>query len=379
MRVGFDAKRAFLNNTGLGNYSRFVIRALSQQYPEHEYYLYTPSAGENQDTRLLLQHTRNQLRTPSKMVSKMGMSSIWRSAILGNIAIKDQVRLFHGLSNELPIITSKNLRTVVTIHDLLFLRYPELYNAMDAAIYKHKFRHACKVSDRIIAVSQQTSRDIQQFFGIPESKIDVVYQGCHESFKKEYSPLQLEETIQQYRLPEEFMLNVGTIEPRKNAMVILQAMVAAGDKLVLPLVIVGKSGPYKEQLIKYAKENNLLNRVYFLHNIPSEELPKIYQLAKIFIYPAIFEGFGIPIIEALNAKVPVISTKGGCFEEAGGPESKYVAHNDPQAMAETIVSINNNANIAGKMILKGQEHVKKFESSVIAAALMRTYMHTLSA
>ncbi|MTI33424.1 glycosyltransferase family 1 protein [Cytophagales bacterium RKSG123] len=373
MKIAFDAKRAFTNFTGLGNYSRFMIKALSDFYPENQYLLYSPRTSDHKEVTDLLLQKNVKVRIPSRFVSKLKLHSIWRSYMLGNIAVRDRADILHGLSNELPLLNNCRLKTVVTIHDLLFIRYPELYNRLDVIIYKKKARHACKVADRIIAISQQTADDLQEFLGVDPSKIDIVYQGCLPQFKCEEESTGLRMVSDKYNLPEDFLLNVGTIEARKNALLILKALAIHKHHLDIPLVIVGKATKYKNELVAYAEKEGIADRIIFLHQVNFEDLPKIYQLAKVFIYPSIFEGFGIPIIEAINSSVPVITSKGSCFSEAGGPDCLYVDPSNAEELAEAILLILTNSKLANQMRNKSLDYVKRFEEEKIAADLMEVY------
>ncbi|CAN5389432.1 glycosyltransferase family 1 protein [soil metagenome] len=377
MKIGFDAKRVFSNATGLGNYSRFIIKALSKNHQENDYFLYTPTQGFNSETKSIISLDNVHLRTPSSIISKMNLGSIWRTTIVGNVALKEGINVFHGLSNELPLVLDKKLKSVVTIHDLLFIRYPALYNFVDIEIYKRKVKHACKVADKIIAVSQQTAEDITDFLGIEQQKIEVVYQGCNPSFRKEFPPIELNKVVDKYKLPDDFILNVGTIEARKNSLLIIKALGHIKNSTDIPLVIVGKATKYKNELLKLAKKEEILNRIIFLHDVSFDDLPKIYQLAKLFIYPSKFEGFGIPIIEALCSQIPVISSKGSCFAEAGGGDSIYVDPEDHEELGDAILRILNNPSLAGKMIMQGQEYVKRFDERCIASELIRVYNNLL--
>lgn len=373
MKIGFEAKRFFHNFTGLGNYSRFIVKALAEHFPEEELKLYTPSykKGKSEVDAIVSNPNVDVIapQGPAKL-----WKSYWRSYKLGNIVAKDKVDVFHGLSNELPSTAKdKPYKKVVTIHDLLFLRYPEYFKRLDRSIYNKKFKHACEVADTIIAVSEQTSRDIQEFYHIDADKISVVYQGCHPIFKQEYSVDQLNDVKKKYNLPDQFMLNVGTVEPRKNALLILQAMRILGDKLDVPLVIVGKATAYKEELEIYIHKHNLHKKVFFIENCAFEDLPKIYRSAQLFVYPSVFEGFGIPIVEAIASGIPVISSAGGCFAEAGGKNALYVDPYSPEALSEAISKVLDDQELKNTMIQRGIEHIQKFEPLVIAKGLMDVY------
>lgn len=219
---------------------------------------------------------------------------------------KKGVQLYHGLSNELPIgIHKTGIKSVVTIHDLIFLRYPEYYKPIDRKIYNFKFKYACHVADRIVAISECTKRDIMNFYQIPAEKIDVVYQGCDPQYSEIVSEQKKKQVKEIYQLPEKYILNVGSIETRKNLMLALEAL--KDIPADIHLVAVGKKTPYVDSLMEYANENGLNDHLHLIHNLPHSDLPAVYQQALMFVYPSRFEGFGIPIIEAMHSQLPVIA------------------------------------------------------------------------
>lgn len=376
MRIGFDAKRLFNNFTGLGNYSRFVVRALLDSYPKNIYTLYSPKIKDHPGTKEFRTNPRLLIRTPPRWVKGSGFGSFWRSVNLGNIAFRDGIDLLHGLSNELPVTKPTGLKTVVTVHDLIFMRYPDLYGKIDAKIYKRKLRNACESADKIIAISEQTSRDLQEIMDVDEKRIEVVYQGCDSIFKHRVSSGQLAEVKAKYSLPEKFVLSIGTIEPRKNAMLVLKALLKLDREV--SAVLVGKSTAYQAELDKFISDNSLSDRVRFIHHAEFKDLPAIYQSSDVFVYPSRFEGFGIPIVEAITSGVPVIGARGSCLEEAGGPSSRYVDPDDDQSLADQINEIMADAAVKQKMIKESQEYVQQFEAPVIADRLIKIYESVLS-
>ena len=371
MRIGFDAKRLFNNFTGLGNYSRFVVDALSKHYPENEYWLYTPKARQHADVDPILQSPNIKTLLPPAVVAPLKLGSFWRSMRIAKHAHRHDVQLFHGLSNELPLSIPKKLKTVVTIHDLIFKRYPQFYNPVDVRIYSWKFHEACHAADRIVAISQQTKEDIVHYLDVDEQKIEVIYQGCHPIFKQQYGAQELANVKLKYQLPAEFILNVGTIESRKNALSVIKALVASGIKL--PLVIVGKTTSYKKELEEYINQNKLSNQVYFIHTVQFVDLPLIYRSAKVFVYPSLFEGFGIPIVEAIASGVPVISSTGSCFSEAGGPDCLYVDPMNYEQLGNAIQKVLSSSVLATNMTERSYKYIERFEPKVIATDLMRIY------
>ena len=371
MKIAFDAKRAYHNTTGLGNYSRDTIRILSQHYPQHQYFLFNPKKGSHFKVEA---SNTSEVLPDSKFYKKF--SSVWRQGPIINQLVKNDIDIYHGLTNELPKgIHKSGIKTVVTVHDLIFIRFPQLYPPIDRRIYKAKFKHACKVADVIITISKQTKRDIIEFFGIDPDKIKVVYQGCHQVFQKEIEPSILEKVRKKYTLPEKFILNVGTIEERKNLLSVVKAIKNLDD---VHLVVVGKETNYTKQVVSYIADNQLDKRVSFLKNISIDELAALYQLAVIFVYPSIFEGFGIPIIEALFSKTPVITSTGSCFREAGGADSIYCEPYDVKVLSQSIEKLWHDKNLRKDMAQKGLSYVQKFTDPIIADNLANLYKQLMS-
>jgi glycosyltransferase involved in cell wall biosynthesis len=372
MRIGYDAKRAFQNFTGLGNYSRDLIKNIIENFDENEYWLYAPRILNHPITKSLEELKNVHFKSPQSSIDKT-FKSLWRSVNLEKELKNDGIEIFHGLSNEIPIRKkSSNVKYVVTIHDLIFKRFPRNYKAIDRRIYNTKFKYACKKADKIIAISQQTKQDIIDFYGIQPSKIEVIYQTCHENFKKTYTEEIKNHIRDKFELPEKFILNVGTIETRKNLNAIIQALCLMQNET--PLVVVGRSTRYMNFLkVQMAKLKINHNKIIFLKNVSIEELPSIYQMASVFVYPSFFEGFGIPIIEALYSGTPVITTKGSCFPEAGGPDSIYINPEDFQELADKIDLVISNKNLSNEMSLRGKNYVQKFDSLKLAQQVMGIY------
>ncbi len=375
MRIGYDAKRLFNNFTGLGNYSRFLVKAMVDHFQDHHYTLYSPKVKAHVDTNEFRTNPKLLVRTPPKWVKGSGFGSFWRSVNLGNIAFREGVDVLHGLSNELPVTKPKGLKTVVTVHDLIFIRFPELYKKIDVAIYKKKLKRACTSADKIIAISEQTSRDLQAFMHVSADRIKVIYQGCNSIFKQVASPEAILEVRKKYKLPVPFILNVGTLETRKNALLILKALTDLPSEI--SVVLIGKQTSYQQVLDQYIHENGLASRVHFIRELDFSDLPAIYQQTEVFVYPSRFEGFGIPIIEAIHSQVPVIAATGSCLEEAGGPDGVYVDPDDAGAVADQIIKFRSDSDYRKEKIQKALKHVEQFEPARIAEEVMGVYQEVV--
>ena len=371
MRIGFDGKRAFHNATGLGNYSRDLLKILATHFSDDEYYVYN-TKPKKIDRLSSFNNIIEKL--PATALWKK-FSSIWRQGPILSQLKKDQIQLYHGLSGEIPRgIKKSGIPSVVTIHDLIFVRYPELYSFFDRKIHFNKFKYAAEKADKVIAISEQTKNDIIAFLGIEASKIEVIYQGCHAVFKEEVSNQDKSEVKKKFNLPENFILNVGTIEERKNLLSIVKSI----KELETHLVVIGRKTTYYQTVLKYIEDNRLSNRVHFLEGVALNELATIYQMADVFVYPSIFEGFGIPIIEALYSKTPVITSKGGVFPEAGGPDTCYVDPSNTEEFSKTIENLLNDKQKRTEMADKGFTFVQKFNDDVIANNIMQLYRSILN-
>jgi len=371
MRIGFDAKRAYHNTTGLGNYSRDLVRILAEYYPEYQYYLYNTKPKKVDR----LSGYKNIIeRLPNAWIWKK-LSSIWRQGAVSKQVAEDKIELYHGLSGEIPRgLKERGIKSIVTIHDLIFMHHPELYKPIDRKIYFKKFKYATHNADKIIAISEQTKRDVVQFLEVDEAKIEVIYQGCHAVFKEASSQEEKQSLKKQFNLPEKFILNVGTIEPRKNLLSIVKAI----KNVEIDLVVVGRKTDYYKEVENYINQHKLNYRIHFLEGLSLKELATLYQLAEIFIYPSIIEGFGIPIIEALFSKTPVITTKGGVFPEAGGPNSSYVATNDIEALEKEITKLLNDSSLRKQKAEAGFQYAQKFNDDVIAKQIFNVYKSVLN-
>ena len=365
MNIAFDAKRAFQNNTGLGNYSRTLISSLATYYPANNYYLYAPKQTDMYTTIFGNMHTV----LPEKRLHRW-FRSAWRSKyVVGELA-KRNIDIYHGLSHEIPFgIHQSGVKSVVTMHDLIFERYPGQYNPIDVQTYRRKAKYACQYADKIIAISEQTKEDLINYYHTPAEKIAVVYQSCDEMFS-------IPQTNNLTYLPKNYFLYVGSIIERKNLLSILKAMLQLKGQIDIPLVVVGNGSAYKKKIKAFIAAHDLSDRVIFLNEqvkFAYNDLPALYQGATAFIYPSIFEGFGIPILEALWSRTPVITSKGSCFLETAGDAAIYIDPLQPQTLAEAMKFIIDHPEKAAAMKVKGWAHAQLFTREKCAAGIMKVY------
>ncbi|MEO6520483.1 MAG: glycosyltransferase family 1 protein [Mucilaginibacter sp.] len=368
MRIGYDAKRVFLNMTGLGNYSRSLIKGIASLFPDNEYFLYTPGIVQSARVDFFKEQKHIWITTPKNQ----RFASLWRSKFVVKDLKTAGIQIYHGLSHEIPIgIDKTGIKSVVTIHDLIFKRYPKYFGFISRQIYQAKIKYACKHANHIIAVSQRTKDDLVELLNVDPEKVEVIYQNCDAIFRVKQTDLKKGEVKLKYNLPKKFILNVGTIEERKNLLVLIKAFHRLPSETYL--VIVGKETNYSKKVKQYITRNKLANRITFIPNASFGDLPSIYQLAEIFVYPSRYEGFGIPILEALVSGTPVIAATGSCLDEAGGPDSLYVGPDDEKDLTDKISLLLSNKNLQKTMIEKGHIYAQKFEDKVLATQLMDLY------
>ena len=389
-KIGYDAKRIVRNGTGLGSYGRTLVNDLAA-LEEFDLRLYAPDKGRDDLQQQVPERENLHFCYPSAntIIPSFSQTSIgkaiWRSWGVTKQLRRDDIQLYHGLSGELPIgISRSGIRSVVTIHDLIFLRHPEYYNPLDVWIYTRKLRQTLREADCIVAISECTRRDIIELGHVDPSRIQLIYQSCAPRFSDAMNnaPLDRKTTsrqlqvgngtlVQQYQLPQRYVLSVGSIEERKNIGLAVDALTYLPEDICL--VAVGRQTKYARRVLEKAAHKGLTHRVRFLSGVPDEDLPAIYQQAETFVYPSRYEGFGIPIIEAIGCHLPVVACTGSCLEEAGGPDSLYVSPDDAEALAAAIRQTLRGAEGREQRISRSREYIRRFEGHDVARQMADLY------
>lgn len=323
MHIGFDAKRLFYNDTGLGNYSRTLVHNLTKYFPEHDYYLL---AAHGHQSKYADNFLGTQLVNQSSIKNTISRSFWLRSP--------HRLDIYHGLSNEVPIFASSSTRKVVTIHDLFYKVFPQDFSYWDKSIYHYKTKISCSRADHIIAISQATKGDIINYLNVPEEKIKVIYQSCNPVF------IEPAVTHPPPDLPEKYMLYVGSINNRKNLIGVIDAIAQLTPDNRLPLVIVGTGSETVMKAI-YAKidQHNLTPLIHFCGDIDNHTLKSYYEHAHCTILASFYEGFGIPVLESLHCGTPVIVSNVSALPEVAGKAGLLVNPENSQSIAAAIINI----------------------------------------
>lgn len=377
MKIGFDAKRAVSNMTGLGNYSRLITEELACNYPDATLYLYTPelTAAQKSNPRLTrLNSLPNvEFRLPFGL-GPMSHGALWRSAGITRHFQADGLDLYHGLSNELPLNIG-NIPSVVTIHDLIYRRLPDSYAYLDRKLYNWKYGTSARKATRVIAISECTKRDLVELQGVDPEKIDVIYQGCDPQFQQVCDQAAIETAKAKYNITGKYLIQVGTIEKRKNLELSVRAL--AHLPADVKLVAIGRDNGYLPYIKHLAETHRVADRLRVIDGVPFADLPALYQGAEAVLYPSRYEGFGIPVLEGLQSRRPVIAATGSCLEEAGGQAAWYVGPDDVDEMATILKSIlDGSADTTGRIGL-GLQWAARFNTSNMASQIMETYLKAI--
>ena len=383
MKIGYDGKRAFQNKTGLGNYSRSLLTILANHYPENQYSLFAPKK-----TNLFnISGLKNvDAITPLNFLGKT-FKGWWRRIGMVKQIVNAEIDIYHGISNELPwSIKKSGVKIVVTIHDIIFERYPETYNLDERFVHRWKVKQACKIADAVIAISEQTKADLINYYKIDENKIFVAYQSCNPIFQQSISEAVKTTVKKRYNLPDKYFLFVSSIAPRKNLISICKALVLLKDKMTIPLVVIGNGKKEKEDAKQFLHTNGIIESVIFLNEMPvanddnftsASDFPAIYQQALVLIYPSIFEGFGLPLLEALWSGLPIISSNTSSLPEVAGDAALYFSPLDVDALAAHLFSIANNPELVIELREKGFVQAQKFTPKIYAENIMNIYQQLL--
>src|SRR5688572_8804123 len=379
MIIGFDAKRAFQNQTGLGNYSRSLLNIVREKFPSNRYVLFAPK-----QTRLFEQYgyANTSVIAPSTSFYKL-FPALWRRSGMVKDIRQAGLDIYHGLSNELPIgIEKLAVKKIVTVHDLIFERFPETYNLDERYVHRWKIKRACKVADAVVAISRQTRDDLVELYNVDPEKIDICYQSCNPIFETQKTASEKLEVKQRYELPAKYFLFVSAIAPRKNLLLICKAMAANRKELNIPLVVIGNGKKEKEQVKTYMQEQGLGHLLILLNEkaaatepafTSGHDFPAIYQQAEALIYPSLFEGFGLPILEAMWSGLPVICTNTSSLPEVAGEAACYFEPGDINMLGRHMKQILKDPDVAKDLRMKGFRQAQKFTPGNYATALMNVY------
>ncbi len=367
LKIGYDAKRLFNNFTGLGNYSRTLVRNMQECFPEHEYHLFTTDIEKNDETSYFLNREKFHVHCCT------GMSkSFWRTYSITHLANELNLDIYHGLSHELPLnITKFKGKSMVTFHDLIYEKYPQQFGLWDRKSYSYKYRRSAVNSDRVICISENTRKDLVKLYDIDNEKCDVVYQSCYPIFFNQNQRLN-------FSGDRHYFLYVGSIIERKGLLTIVEAINSMQESDRPNVIVVGEGKEYKQKVLNAIGKYNLQSYFDFRGSIPNDFLMKLYRDAVALVFPSEYEGFGIPIIESLLCGTPVITSNVSSLPEAAGPGSLLISPHSATELAQVMMSIDQDHDLRELKAREGRDYVvKNFRGRMLSRQLHGIYQTSL--
>jgi len=372
MKIGIDATPLPQNPVGAGVYIIQLIRALSQIELGHELIVFAHHFGhelidipESKNIKWIIVKEKNP-----------ALRLIWEQITLPYLARKTKLDLLHSLHYTRPIFLP--CKSIVTFHDMTFFLYPKLHTVSKRFFFPLMIKLSGQISNGIIAGSENTKKDTLKFNNISENKIHVVPYGINSIFTPISNKQLLHNCKVKYNLPNEFILYVGLIEPRKN----IPSLLKAYKKIIQettspPLVITGRPGWGMEEVNYYIDTQNLRDKVHFTGYVDREDLPLIYNLATIFVYPSIYEGFGFPPLEAMACGTPTITTAISSMPEFVGDACLLVPPQDDEALYQAMKKLLYNKDLQKVLSIKGHQQASQFTWERTARETLEVYQKVM--
>ncbi len=370
MTIGIDGSRAFIKNrTGTENYAFKIIEGLANIDRSNTYHIFL--------------HPKNKInfnKWPQNFKFRtIPYIRLWTQIGLGLETFKDRsLNLLFIPSHTLPIVKRPGLKTVITVHDLGAEYLPATHQLKQRLYLSFMTYHQLKQATRIIAVSNSTKRDLQDKIGLPSRKISVVYEGVDLNLFNKPEQSFNQKIIKKYKLEKDnYFLFVGTIQPRKNLLNLIRAYYLYIQKTNMPykLVLAGSKGWKSDEIYSLPKELGIEDKVYFPGFIPESELSSLMSSAHAFLYPSLFEGFGLPILEAQACGCPVLTSNTSSMPEVAGETALLVKPNNPDLITKGMEQLDN-LKIREKLINLGFKNVKKFSWQKAATETLNILLKT---
>jgi glycosyltransferase involved in cell wall biosynthesis len=371
-RIGLDYTAAVHQSAGIGRYTREMVQALAvlpAALIEFNYCLFVAGAGKVAQPALPAPNfswrpTRLTERWLARLWYRLHLP-LWIETWTGPLD------LFHAPDFVLPPVRP-DTRTIVTIHDLSFVREPE--TVMPGMLpHLHKWvPHSVRRADHVIAVSEATRQDLIKLYQTPPEKISVLYHGVTPNFEPVTDPAKLAAVRQKYGLGERpFVLSVGTIQPRKNYQRLIQALAKLNSPVAL--VIIGSKGWKYEDIFNEVARLDLAERVHFLGFVADADLAALYSAATLFVYPSLYEGFGLPVLEAMACGTPVVASNQSALPEVVGEAGLLVNPRDVEAMAAAIARLLTEPDLHRCLAEAGRARAANFTWANMALKLLDLY------
>jgi len=366
MRIGINALPL---SRVLAGAARMILKVIEELYAtdsENCYYFYS-----DRDFELPSKGARWQKRVWSPFRFLPG--TLWLQTAGRRMIIRDQLDAFWSTNNLLPLGLPSSLAKILTVHDLLWPIYSKIADPFHRCMYGLFFERSVHEADTIMTVSQSTARDLERVYKVPEAKIEVIYHGVSSVFKPQDRLAAAEYVANRYGASKDYILTVGTIGPHKNLITVVKAMKVLRQRgaLSFQLLVVGAQGRRNSEVLAALQSSHMTDNDFrFLGFVPEEDLPMLYSGASSFVFPSLYEGFGLPLVEAMACGAPVIASNTSSIPEVVGEAALLVPPTQPEAFAEAILRVRSDEGLRRAMIEKGIDRASCFRWDTAARQLM---------
>jgi glycosyltransferase involved in cell wall biosynthesis len=373
MRIGIEGKVLTRHIGGIGRYAINLLQSMltiaATERPNLEFVIFSAPQTDPAILRSFKATSCHHFRSVK--------SSLLRSSLLlpAGVVIEG-LDLFHGLDQSGIPFFFKRGKCVVTLHDILPCVLPWAFPRSHRLVSRFAFSRVCQQADIILVPSNAVKTDVLEYFHIDEHRIVVIPLGCEEHFRPMGDPAQAEAVRKRYQLPECYMLFLGTLEPRKDVVTLLQAFALMRAKQLeadIKLVIAGGHGWGHPEALNTCNSLRLGDAVVFTGFVDEDDLPDLYRGAQLFVYPSLSEGFGLPIVEAMACGVPVITSNVSSMPEVAGQAALLVEPKQPEALAATMASVLCDEPLRHHLREKGLERARCFSWQDVARRTLDVY------
>lgn len=361
MRIGIDALSVG-NRSGSGFYTRKLVENLLEIDRHNEYVILWPKGLDE----LAPPRAPNAKVILVRSFNPVSRSVRGRLAFSPGSASQLRVDVFHFPASVGPFLgpleamaivvgamPQRRVRTVVTVHDLSFVRHPECFGFFRRQYYRAAVGRGARIADTVIADSMSTRADLIEIAGVPPERVCVVPLGVDPELRPVRDERVLKSVREKYALPDRFLLFLGTIEPRKNIVRIIESFASIADRIPHDLVIAGRKGWKYVDVFKAVRRLRVESRVHFAGRIADRDIAAIYSLAEVFVWPSLYEGFGLPVVEAMACGVPVVTSDTSSLPEVAGKAALIVDPLSTGEIAQAVMRVIDDAPLRGELIAKG--------------------------
>jgi glycosyltransferase involved in cell wall biosynthesis len=365
LRLGIDVTALPPQPFGAANYIINLVQALLRIDATNEYVIFSKPLHAPLFDSTRAQIVQTALASPLLRIA-------WEQTALPLLARQHRLDLLHSPHYTMPLV--KTCRTVVTFHDMTFFLYPEAHLRYKRLFFRAMIPWSARRADALIAISQSTRADILRILRTPPDQVIAIPYGIAPQFQPIPDSPARDALCQKYNLPRPFILYVGNLEPRKNLPILVRAFArVARAGLPHALVLAGARGWMAAEIFSTIKELDLVSRVHFPGYVPQQDLASLYSAASLFVYPSLYEGFGLPVLEALACGVPVITSNVSSMPQVAGDAGILVEPSDVDALADAMKRVLTDQGLRATLVAKGLARARSFSWERTAQATLSTY------